>query len=307
MRLPVLFVALLVSSACGQQDTGELRNELRKQSETNGLALAQASAGHVTVIPFDGPERYFTSEYRAPITAFGKAGQMVLWSTRTDFWDLSGAYVINSTDGRNIAGRRAPVINFHPVSLSETGGRIAFFGALRPGWPEGLYWASFDFSNSSLIDETTAYPDWSPDGGSLVYAKEGQVYIFNVASGASKPLVAGHDPTWSPNGKWIAFVGPDGRASAVTTDGAPARWPLSSHKPLSAMQWSPDGHYVSFPVETASPPLTLFDVARKLLVGRVSDGQTTVAQEFGPESANYAGFYWIVDYRKFCGKCTPSQ
>jgi hypothetical protein len=302
----LLFISLLVSSACGQQDRGELRNELRTQSATNGLAFAEAHAGHVTVIPFDGPERYFESGYRFPITAFGKAGQMVLWWYRSNFYDIGGEYIIESTGGQNAARNRPKIAGFHPIGISETGGRIAFWAQPRAGLPTGLYWAPFDFSTATLVDNTSEGADWSPDGRSLVYGKEGQIYIFDVASGASKPLVAGGDPTWSPNGKWIAFVGLAGRASAVTTVGAPVEWPLSSHKPLSAMRWSPDGHYVSFAVETASPPLTLLDVACTLVVCRVSDGQTTIVQEFGPESGNYAGFYWIVDYRKFCGRRTPS-
>jgi hypothetical protein len=297
----------MISSAWGQADPGELRNELRKQSATIGLALAAAPAGHVTVIPFDGPEKYFESGYRFPITAFGKAGQLVLWWLRKDFWDLGGEFVIDSTDGRELARKRIPVIGFHPVILSETGRRIAYFGTPRPGLPKGLYWASFDFSSGGLVDERTSDPDWSPDGVSLVYSKEGRIYIFDVANGVSKPLVAGHDPTWSPNGKWIAFVDASGGASLAATDGAPVPWQLKSHKPLSAMRWSPDGRYVSFPVETPSSPLTLFDVAYKLLVCRVSDGRSMVAQEFGAESAGYAGFYWIVDYRKFCRGCTVAQ
>jgi hypothetical protein len=277
------------------------------ESVARGLALVSAIAGHVVVLPFDGPTRYLESEYRFPISAFGHAGRMVLWWSPQDFLDSSGTFVIDSTDGKRVAEAQPPVIGFHPVALSETAGRIAFWG--RPkgkSMVEGLYWASFDFSHAGLVDQATGYPDWSPDGGSLVYDKEGKIYIFEIAPGSSRALTDGRFPTWSPDGKLVAFVAPDGRASLITTEGAQIRWPIGTHQPISAIRWSPDGHYVSFS-ERLPSRLALRDAVSRLVVSRVSDGKTMTVQEFNSKANDYQAYHWIVDYRRFCSRCASKS
>ena len=301
VRLPaVLIGALVILNACGADDPG-LREELRNKSAANGLALAGASGNSIIVIPFDVDARYFESDYAS--VAFGKAGRVVLWWNRRDFFDFSGEFVIESIDGKQITAVRPPTGGFHAAGLSENASRLAFLGTLRgKNAPRGLYWASFDFSSSGLVDPEAGYPDWSPGGGALVYEKEGHIYLFDVSSSSSKPLVSGQYPTWSPNGKLIAFVAPDGRASLVTTEGVPTSWPLNTHRPISPLRWSPDGRYVSFS-EALPSAFGLVDAASHLLVCRVSDGKTITVRTFNSEAVNFQAFQWIVEYRKFCGRC----
>jgi dipeptidyl aminopeptidase/acylaminoacyl peptidase len=73
-------------------------------------------------------------------------------------------------------------------------------------------------------------PEWSPDGGRLAFlARRGatdQLFVLEVASGATKQLSSTPDGVfalaWSPDGKWIAFIGSViGDLDAVVDDPRP--------------------------------------------------------------------------------------
>jgi hypothetical protein len=297
-----VIIAVTILAACGQSDDTGLRLELRNQSAAVGLALAAANAGSIDVIPFDGQEEHLKSEYSSPISTFGRAGRMVLWWAPHDFFDMRGEFVVESMNGERVSRGRPTMSGFSPVGLSEASGRIVFYGTRQTASTlTGLYWASMDFTHVAFIDEATDAPDWSPDGQALVYEKNGQIYVFDVTKNSSRILVSGQSPTWSQNGKWVAFVTPEGRASLVTTEGVPVRWPLSSHQPISPVRWSPDGSYVSFS-EALPSRFALLDTAARLVVCRVSDGKEITVRKFSAESVNYATFHWIVNYQKFCGQ-----
>jgi dipeptidyl aminopeptidase/acylaminoacyl peptidase len=90
--------------------------------------------------------------------------------------------------------------------------------------------------------------DWSPDGLTLAYATDDGIYLLDVdGNSASRRLVTGDRPTWSPDGRWIAFsrIGHDGRRSirVIRVDGSDARTLVSWG---SAPAWSPDGRRIAY-------------------------------------------------------------
>jgi len=300
-------VVVLTLCSCIGPDDSDLRQKLAIESRTQGLALAAAS-DQILVLPFDAQERYFQAEHRFSIVTFGKSGQMVSWWFRNrDFFDMRGEFVVDSISGQDISRAISKMAGFRPIALSESAKRIAFWaGHDATTGATSLYWSPFDLSNPGLVDKHTGVPDWSPDGSAIAYAKEGKIYIFDLAKRSSRYLAEGHDPTWSTNKNRIAFVAPDGHASLVTTAGMPLRWTLSQHLPISPMRWSPDGNFVSFS-EKLPTIYALLDAVAKLVVCRVSDGKTVIIRNLGSESVNARAFYWITGYRGFCAKCTAND
>jgi hypothetical protein len=299
----IVVIALLFSNACGMDDAG-VRRELRNESANSGLALAAARGNSIVIIPFDSEERYFQTDYTRQLKIFGTPGRMVVWLYRPNFLETS-QFFIDFIGGQRVRSmKRFPGSQFVPEALNEATGRLAFSGRLQgKDSPEGLHWASSDLSHSSFIDQQNGYCDWAPDGSALTYEKKGQIFIFEIASNFSRRVTSGHDPTWSPNGESIAYRAPDGRASLVTTAGLPMSWPLSRHKPTSAIRWAPDGRYVSFTETIPDQHIPFISASDRLLVCRVRDGALITVQKFGLGPAGPMSFYWILQYRKFCADC----
>ena len=300
-RCAFIGAALTVLSGCGQPDDAGVRFKLRGESTASGVALAAANAGDIQVIPFNRQAEHFRSAHRSAISTFGKAGRMILWWSRADFLDMRGDFVVDSIEGDRIAEGRPTLSGFNPVALSEAAGRIAFLSTRgSANGRTGLYSAPFDFANVTFIAEAAGDADWSPDGQTLAYEKDRQIYTFDIAKSSSRALGPGQKPTWSPNGKWISFINLGGDASLVTAQGVPVSWPLTDHRPISSIRWSPDGSYVCF-AEALPAWYVLLDAASRLVVCRVSDGREITVSLFNNESVDYASFQWIVDYPRFLG------
>jgi WD40-like Beta Propeller Repeat len=63
-------------------------------------------------------------------------------------------------------------------------------------------------------------PSWSPSGTEIAAVQRGWVVIMRVGDGRVRRLVRGNAPTFSPDGRWVAFVAPDHRLMIVRTAGA---------------------------------------------------------------------------------------
>jgi hypothetical protein len=141
----------------------------------------------------------------------------------------------------------------------------------------------------------------------LVYEKQGRIYVFSIPRGASRLLTQGRDPTWSLNGKWIAYTTADGKAALVAVDGTSASWPISNHEPMGPVRWSPNSRYILFSEATAGLRIPFVTAYYQLLICRVSDGECVSIRTFGAGAGDTENFHWITDYRKFCSSCMPGQ
>ena len=180
--------------------------------------------------------------------------------------DVNGTFdlFVQRVGGKNanLLTPNTPSHEIQPV-FSPNGERIAFRSTREPA---GVYVMEAGGENVRLVVAGCYHPAWSPDGKEIVCSTAGHaeapttrntllssLWIANVETG-EKRFLCEHDamqPSWSPNGKRIAFwfmppsagrsdiatISREGGEIEVITKDASTNW-----NPV----WSPDGKFLYF-------------------------------------------------------------
>jgi Tol biopolymer transport system component len=129
------------------------------------------------------------------------------------------------------------------------------------GWAtDKLVIFDLNTGQTEVIDgefDTFAVPQcWSPDDKQIVYTVNKPVGIrilrlYDTRSKKSKDLASGGFGTWSPDGKWIAylFCPPSLRGCAyyrIRTSTGEQRLFFTADDDETGLSWSPDSRYVAY-------------------------------------------------------------
>lgn len=168
----------------------------------------------------------------------------------------SGAsiYVMNAdgTAVTRITNPPAGSIDIRPVAFGK---RVAF--VRYGGVTATVYRVSLDGSDLVPI-APGEQPASSPGGAKLAFVKDGDILEYDAATGlirnlTNTPAVAEFDPSYSPNGKQIAFASQQSTGSVLNTisvmlaDGtAVTRLIWSATDVYGLPKWSPDGKRIAF-------------------------------------------------------------
>ena len=150
------------------------------------------------------------------------------------------AYVV-SIRGGTVKPLFAPLCGADSISgLSwSRGGGLAFASTVNDAQ---IYRATTDGSDVRPLATSCAEeraPAWSPDGRSIAYERDKELYVMRENGSGKRRLAGGGAPTWSPDGSTIAFARPGslGRLYSIAATGGPER-PLTADARSAAPDWS---------------------------------------------------------------------
>ena len=176
-------------------------------------------------------------------------------------YDTNATIFVASADGTGARPLVASVSHAAAATFSPDGTKVAFWG---DGSPDSLYVANADGSgvrkvSGALWIGTNRPATWSPDSRSVAFSSDSgpdvhdeRIYVVDVSAQAARPIaitqsdaVRAFMPAWSPDGKWIAFIGVTSPASGgkiwiVNPDGNELRaLPTTAAIEGTQPQWAP--------------------------------------------------------------------
>jgi hypothetical protein len=127
----------------------------------------------------------------------------------------------------------------------------------------------------------------------LVYEMDDAVRLYELGTDRSDAMAKGTDPTWSPDGSWIAFRDQE-TYYAVHPDGTGRKKLFHNHwgGVRSGLYWSPDSRFVAYVKELGFLQGGALDAeVNQLRVRRLEDGSD---EPLCPDSVSYENYRWIT-------------
>jgi WD40 repeat protein len=279
----------------------------KERVRANQVAVAQFMDGRFQVIylsgrtlEFEKPAYYFTS------ARFSSDGEAIVGT-------LGPELVVLNQSLETLWRFRPPHPNVWNMALSPSKTQVAFI-SLVGGNRFSLGLAASSGEERTLTtferqsDDESWGLSWSPDGHSIVLASERHIKIVDVATIASETVGDGFEPTWSPNGKWIAYRSVEGRAELwdVATRQRSRLGP--GPRIISKVHWAPGSDYVMVEEDYGVGPSnrkSRCPVKRRFVVYGLVDGSRR--EIFNPCLMRDWSFDWISDPEKWVSGMKPSR
>lgn len=280
-------VSLMLGLQCASVE--ELGSELARRWLTEGLGIGQirglvGASDVVAMPPTPGNERWTVQWARSYLIArFSPRGDLAVACTtdgNIETVTLNGKVIGHLPGGE--------FTNVSSLALAPDGVKIAIEGDYRPkrnrplstksDWKrvlaigsvgsEGLLVLAEGPKGSRLSESDDI--GWAPESDRLVYERGRQIWVYDIKLGKNRPIASGANPTWAPDGNWIAYLDVNGAARLVAPATSEVRHILSRRKMLSGLHWSPDSRYILFSSEESGQGAAFF-------VYRLCDGAVGLA------------------------------
>jgi Tol biopolymer transport system component len=303
-RLAVIISVLLLGSGHARSQMA-LDSELRNKSEVDGLGLVQFSNRELLMIPFGAKPHSITffglSVLAARSSPDGR--HFVIYTGDRDNRPSAPPYrlALVDTRGRVLSSLRRDVTNIVDMSMSLDCQKVAFLGQDLRTKETGLFYGNMGSDQAVLAVPMTSLNGvpkessigWGADGKRIVFENAKQVYTYDIYSKQIESIVQGAEPSWSPNGVWIAYRSGAGVIHIISSDLKESKIVGGGKKSISGAHWSPDSAYVfvaeNWP-EGKNPNCYEND---RLVVYRISDSARTAVHD--PCAKKDSLFGWIID------------
>ncbi|MFL5912256.1 MAG: TolB family protein [Gaiellaceae bacterium] len=184
--------------------------------------------------------------------SFSADGSRVVFERQTALG--YGSIQVARADGSG--ARTIPGEGHHP-SLSPNGSRLA----LDSGG--SIFTETANGTRRTRIAGGTD-PEWSPDGRSIAFVRDGNLYLVHASGGAERRLTSdggNAGPSWAPSGKAIAFWH-GYTVATVSSNGSGRRSLAGGMQPA----WSPDGKLIAYAGDGGVWTMRPNGAAKRLLV-----------------------------------------
>ena len=215
-------------------------------------------------------------------------GDNLAWDTRDE------GIRVGNAEGEEVVNAEQPTGANYAPSLDPDGEKVAFLHSVRDDGMYDIWVGSVTRQDAEQVTNTRNVSDvaWSPKGDRLAYVQnwsdetlEGQISLVSPNGDDAKILVRGDAPSWSPDGKQLAFVH-DGAIWTIGIDGTARRRVIrNGHSPA----WSRDGKQIAFMrAENCGKPLC---PERVFLVFTNGNG----VRQVGPRFPEERRMIWLPD------------
>jgi Tol biopolymer transport system component len=292
----LFFVMLMAASMQAQEP---VRQQLERQQQQKGLTLCLLYFRELETVNFASRSfelRDFkvSSNGRLSAGAVSRDGEEIAFEL--SFYPPLRQYLgVAHSDGSGL--REYPdVVSPHDFCWSNDKSKLALNAAVRRQLHGALVIVDLDSKATQEIEASAGVTSqcWSPDDKHVVYGVGDSIRIYDLGEGKWRELAKGVNPTWSPDGNWIAFYHKDAYY-AIRPSGAERKQLFKQKDVRTGLWWSPDGSVVAYICLGGKyDPHRDFDfVPRQLRVRRLADNSDDwILTE--PDVGYVPNFQWIL-------------